>query len=199
MTTRVPANIDVVPPFTGTGVGPFVGGDTALVTSDGNTSYVEVTDSGFGGGVATSHTFTWEPGGPISPTAVVTIEADWFTGDIGGFRLGFIHPDLGGRAVGEFVTAAGAGHAYGDTQRITVPAVWVADGAAFAPGVEWDIVGYSTDLFLPCTTRITRLTMSIGERIPLRQLHRDDGQGVTPPRAFGGASRIRTGRAYGYD
>lgn len=35
--------------------------------------------------------------------------------------------------------------------------------------------------------------------IPLRQFHRDDGYGVTPPRAFGGASRIRTGRAYGYD
>jgi len=33
----------------------------------------------------------------------------------------------------------------------------------------------------------------------VRQYHRDDGQGVTPPRAFGGASRIRTGRAYGYD
>ena len=33
----------------------------------------------------------------------------------------------------------------------------------------------------------------------LRQLHRDDGRGGTPPRAFGGASRIRTGRAYGYD
>lgn len=33
----------------------------------------------------------------------------------------------------------------------------------------------------------------------LRQFHRDDGLGVTPPRAFGGASRIRTGRAYGYD
>lgn len=35
--------------------------------------------------------------------------------------------------------------------------------------------------------------------IPLRQFHRDDGHGMTPPRAFGGASRIRTGRAYGYD
>lgn len=34
---------------------------------------------------------------------------------------------------------------------------------------------------------------------PLRQFHRDDGMGVTPPRAFGGASRIRTGRAFGYD
>jgi hypothetical protein len=34
---------------------------------------------------------------------------------------------------------------------------------------------------------------------PLRQFHRDDGLGVTPPRAFGGASRIRTGRAFGYD
>jgi len=33
----------------------------------------------------------------------------------------------------------------------------------------------------------------------VRQFHRDDGLGVTPPRAFGGASRIRTGRAYGYD
>jgi hypothetical protein len=34
---------------------------------------------------------------------------------------------------------------------------------------------------------------------PLRQFHRDDGLGVTPLRAFGGASRIRTGRAFGYD
>jgi len=33
----------------------------------------------------------------------------------------------------------------------------------------------------------------------VRQFHRDDGLGVAPPRAFGGASRIRTGRAYGYD
>ena len=50
--------------------------------------------------------------------------------------------------------------------------------------------------------RITRLTMRIEYEdtvTKLRQLHRDDGLGVTPPRAFGGASRIRTGRAYGYD
>jgi hypothetical protein len=40
---------------------------------------------------------------------------------------------------------------------------------------------------------------SPARRIPLRQFHRDDGLGVTPPRAFGGGSRIRTGRAFGYD
>jgi hypothetical protein len=32
----------------------------------------------------------------------------------------------------------------------------------------------------------------------LRQLHRDDGRGGTPPAAFSGASRARTGRAFGY-
>ena len=42
-------------------------------------------------------------------------------------------------------------------------------------------------------------TFTVTRVIPLRQFHRDDGLGVTPPRAFGGASRIRTGRAYGYD
>jgi hypothetical protein len=33
----------------------------------------------------------------------------------------------------------------------------------------------------------------------LRQLHRDDGQGIAPRRAYGGASRTHTRRAYGYD
>jgi hypothetical protein len=32
----------------------------------------------------------------------------------------------------------------------------------------------------------------------LRQYHRDDGRGVAPRRAYGGASRVHTGRAYGY-
>jgi hypothetical protein len=32
----------------------------------------------------------------------------------------------------------------------------------------------------------------------LRQYHRDDGRGVAPRRAYGGASRVHTRRAYGY-
>ena len=202
MTTRDPANLGVATPFTGTGPGTVVGDDTALTTSDGDTSYVEVTDTGFGGfGTGTAVTFTWEPSGPVPVDAVVTIEADWFTTDNGAFQIGFVHPTLGGRSVATIGTPADVdSHAYGDISTITVPTRWVEDGEAFAAGVQWLVVALRTDLFVPTAVRITRLTMRYGtERIPLRQLHRDDGLGVTPPRAFGGASRIRTGRAYGYD
>lgn len=202
-TTRAPANIDAVAPFPGFPVGTVVGDDTALTTSDGDTSYVEVYDSGFGGfGTGDGHTFTFEPSGPVAPDAVVTIEADWWTVDNGSWSLYFVHPDLGSRTVGSFVTGPDTdAHAYGDPQTITVSSGWVEDGAAFMAGVEWGVFALRTDLFVPTLSRITRLTMNVSGEvvIPLRQFHRDDGLGVAPPRAFGGASRIRTGRAYGYD
>jgi len=79
-----------------------------------------------------------------------------------------------------------------------VPAGW---GMAFGVG---DPDG---DAFAPLSVRVTfppyRLWSPVA--VPpavlrkVRQFHRDTGDGVAPPRAFGGASRIRTGRAYGYD
>jgi len=202
MSTRSPANIDAVPPFTGMPVGGVVGGDTALVTSDGDTSYVEVSHDGFFVHPATAHTFTFETAGPVAPDAVVTIEADWWTDNNGAFTLYYVHPTLGSRSVGSFITGPDTDvHDYGSPQTLTVSATRVAEGVIFLPGVEWGVFALATDLFVPTVARITRLTMHISgtDPIPLRQFHRDDGLGVTPPRAFGGASRIRTGRAYGYD
>jgi len=60
--------------------------------------------------------------------------------------------------------------------------------------VEWDRLLYR---WTPAPYRYWNPAAVVVTK--LRQLHRDDGLGVAPPRAFGGASRIRTGRAYGYD
>lgn len=198
VSTRDPENIDANPPLSGNPFGAFVGGDTALTSSDGDGSYVELSRYYVDnvGTVSTTHTFTWTPAGPITPDAVVTVEADWanLAGDGTSFTLGFVHPTLGGRTATQTFVGA-AVQTYGVPETQPVSAAWVEDGEAFAPGVQWYITILSA-LGPGQVLRITRLTMHIttgaGPVPHLRQRNRDD------IRARLKASRQRSIRARGY-
>ena len=173
--TRSPANIDAVSPFPGYPVGSVVGGDTALVTSDGDASYVEVSHDGIFVHAPTAHTFTFETAGPVPAGAVVTVEADWFTDNAGAFVLYVVHPVFGSTSIASFVTPGDVDtHAYGDVETRTILPVFTEGGAIFEAGVEWGVYALQNHLFVPTSARITRLTLLIesGEP-PLRQRNRD--------------------------
>ena len=106
---RTVESIDTTALVSGNPFGDHVGDDTALVTSDGDESYVEISRYSIDsvGIVQTGHTFTWTPAGPIPPDAVVTIEADWWTATGGGFLVAFVHPEFGGSSLGSFTPTGG--------------------------------------------------------------------------------------------
>jgi len=189
-------NVDVTD--VGLTLGAVVGGSDAMKTSDGDTSYAEVTGATF---VAmTGHTFTWSGAGPIPPDATVTIEADWFTPDAGGFSVSFVHPTYGG------ITAAAFGfdgltRAYGDIETHPVSSSWVEDGAAFLPGVVWLFRSLDPgEGFITIHARVTRLTLVIettGGPEPLRLRQRGDGLGLGAPRVRVTGSRQTSPRVRG--
>lgn len=172
MSTRTPhyLNLDFSPFATGA----HVGGDSALVTSDGDTSYVEVgwdDDTE----IVTGHTFRWQPAGPVPADAVVTIEADYLIGPSGGaFIIAFNHPTLGYRIVATFGALSGPTHPYGDPQTDDISSSWVEDGTPFMPGIDWVVFSAQGAFGQTFLTRITRLTMHItgGSTPHLRQRNR---------------------------
>lgn len=201
VTTRHPATIDFAPTLPGYPFGDLVGGDTAMDTSDGDTSYAGVESTNDSVTLAlTGHTFTWEIAGPISPDAVVTIEADWFTEDDGAFLVSFVHPELGNRSVGTFAVGGDdISHAYGDPQTITVSSVWVEDGAAFLPGVQWEIASLAAPIFTYRHTRVTRLTMFIDQLAlePHQIFQRKDNLGAGPSTVFDPSTRQSSSLVFG--
>jgi hypothetical protein len=81
---------------------------------------------------------------------------------------------------------------------LTAP-LYAGTAGAYALGVLGSEVSATLEDSIVTVPGFRYWAPTVVARRVLRQLHRDDGQGVTPPRAFGGASRIRTRRAYGYD
>lgn len=164
--TRVPFNINAEAPTSGTFlIGDVVGGDAAMQTSDGDTSYAEVGSQGAFSGLETGHTFEWVGAVAIPPTARAYIQADWLTDDDAAFGIGYTDPTdgTGYTVAGTFATGSDVDtHPYGSPQTNEITGGHVEYGQAFLPGVQWQVFARpSGDFDAVTVAHITRLTLII--------------------------------------
>jgi hypothetical protein len=203
-TTRVPFNLNVEAATSGAfTVGTVVGGDTAIQTSDGATSYVETYSPGSFTPLQTGHTFEWVGAAAIPPTSRAYIEADWWTEDAAGFGISYTDPtDSTGYEVAVFSPEVGEStHPYGSPQTREIVGGEVEYGQAFLSGVQWQVIarvsggGFSG----PSTAHITRLTLIIETTVtpPMRLMQRGDGLGMGSGRVYSPGTRQGSTRVFG--
>ena len=192
----------ISPDTTITGLGDIVGGDDALDTHDGDTSYIRLMrEGGLAGPLPHEHTvmtFRWvllEGIAPAPSTVTsITVEGamrrdDDATPDTSsGLNFAVYQPS----SLGVFVWGVFAfepGTAYKDQSTSLAPTA----AAYFDPDYVWDIVPGVPDPQFVQATRLTYLRAIIeGGVPPLRQRNRDDNRARLMP------SRQRSIRARGY-
>jgi hypothetical protein len=183
-------------------VGTIVGGDDALDSRDGDTSYIHIRRVGPVHPDFPDHTqmpFRWEKlSGPTpnpSTTTSITLEGECRKGD-DSTAASFAVLGLTWDGVGVSVPApwgfATPDYVFGTS---SVDPFYTE---ALTDGRPWIIAPAEPAFASIVSFRLTYLIAVIesGAR-PLRQFHTDWGQGASPPRAFGGTSYARTGRAFG--
>jgi hypothetical protein len=190
----------------------MVGGETALDTSDGYTSWTQL--EAFGGpfvGDPTTyygHTFMFEPAGSAAPLANITRvwwEMDYqhdakvddpLTSEEGNTALMLAHFGTGYALV--FAAGSFAAHYFGDVETQDLNPAFHPFVPAMLAGTF--IVGAADPLTLGASrVDVTRLTMFIEEsdQSPMRLMQRGDGLGMGSGRVYSPGTRQGSTRVFG--